>query len=136
MAWLLDTNILSEIRKGKKADAKVRQWFHSIAGERAYISVLSLGEIRKGIELLKKRSPQRYAELEQWLNQIQELYEEDILPVSEDIADQWGRMTAQRTLPVIDELLAATAVVHRLTLATRNIRDFQGCGVRLFNPFE
>ena len=136
MAYLLDTNVLSELRKGAKADAKVRQWASSVLKAKHYISVLSLGEIRKGIELLRKKSPAQCLVFERWLAQLQSDYAQEILPVSEEIADRWGRLMAMQTLPVIDSQIAATALVHDLTVVTRNTHDFKRSGAKLLNPFE
>ncbi len=136
MAWLLDTNVLSELRKGSRASANVRAWAASTLRDRHYISVLSLGEIRKGIELLRKKSPEKCPEFERWLTQLHTDYAEDILPISEEIAECWGRLTAIRTFPVMDGLIAATALTHGLKLATRNVMDFKSSGVETLNPFE
>ncbi len=135
MAWLLDTNVLSEIRKGPKCNVKVRKWALSTTKDRHFISVLSLGEIRKGIELLRKKAPSQCPAFERWFMQIQTNYARETLPVSEEIADRWGRLMAVRTLPVIDSLIAATALTHDLVLVTRNTDDFAGINVRLLNPF-
>jgi predicted nucleic acid-binding protein len=135
MAWLLDTNVISELRKGPRADPKVRKWAESTLQERHFISVLSLGEIRKGIELLRKKSPAECPALEHWVTQLHTDYAEDILLITEEIADRWGRLMAVRTLPVVDGLIAATAHVHNLTLATRNVEDFETSGVKVTNPF-
>ena len=136
MAWLIDTNVLSELRKGSRASGKVRDWAASTLRERHYISVLSLGEIRRGIELLRKKAPDKCPEFERWLAQIYTDYNEDILPISDEVAERWGRITAIRTFPVIDGLIAATALAHGLTIATRNTGDFKSSGVRTVNPFE
>ena len=135
MPYLLDTNILSELRRGPRCDAKVAQWAHSTRSDRHCISVLSLGEIRKGIENLRRKSPQQCPAFENWLLTLQADYEADILPITDAISDQWGRMMAQQTLPVIDGLLAATALTHGLTVATRNIADFENSDVAVVNPF-
>lgn len=136
MAFLLDTNVLSELRKGAKANPKVRQWAASVVQSRHFISALSLGEIRKGIELLRKKSPSQCPVFEQWLGSLEVDYDRDILPVTVEIADCWGRLTARQTLPVTDGLLAATALVHDLTVVTRNMGDFARTGAKLLNPFE
>jgi toxin FitB len=135
MAFLLDTNVLSELRKGLRCEAKVRQWAQPTVSARHCISVLSLGEIRKGIELLRRKSPAQCTAFERWLSRLQNDYDRDILPVTEEIACRWGRLMVNRTLPVIDGLLAATALEHNLTIATRNAADFQSTGVTLINPF-
>lgn len=104
MPYLLDTNILSELRKGRRCDSNVLKWAQSTAKDRHYISVLSLGEIRKGIEVLRRKSPKQCLVFENWLETLQSEYEADILPVTDAISDQWGRMMAQQTPPVIDGL--------------------------------
>jgi predicted nucleic acid-binding protein len=136
MPYLLDTNILSELRRGTRCDSNVLKWAQATANDRHCISVLSLGEIRKGIETLRRKSPQQCPALENWLLTLQTEYEADILPVTDAISDQWGHMMAQQTLPVIDRLLAATALSHGLTVATRNVANFESSGVELVNPFE
>ncbi len=135
MAYLLDTNVLSELRKGVKASPKVRQWAAATVQARHFISVLSLGEIRKGIELLRKKTPLQCPIFEQWLGQLEADYDRDILPVTPEIADRWGRLMAVQTLPVTDGLIAATALVNDLTVVTRNTDDFKRSGVKLVNPF-
>ena len=136
MPYLLDTNILSELRRGQRCDPKVAEWAHSTSADRHCISALSLGEIRKGIEILRRKSPQQCPAFENWLLTLQTEYEADILPITDRISDQWGHMMAQQTLPVIDGLLAATALSHGLTVATRNVADFKNSGVNMVNPFE
>jgi len=135
MAFLIDTNVLSELRKGRQCDAKVWAWALSARHAQHWISVLSLGEIRKGIELLRKKSPGQCPAFEKWLTRIETDYAGNILPVTDGIADQWGRLQAKQSMPVIDSLLAATAVVHQLTLVTRNTIDFTASGAVLLNPF-
>lgn len=134
MAFLLDTNVLSELRKGSKAHPHVRAWAVAHRHQRHAISVLSLGEIRRGIESLRGRAPDQCAAFEKWLDQLRTVYHSDILPVSSEVADCWGRLNAQSTRPVIDGLIAATAQVHRLILVTRNAADFPD--TVLINPFE
>jgi toxin FitB len=134
MGYLLDTNVLSELRRGRRCDLNVATWARSTANEGHFISVLSLGEIRKGIEILHRRSPEQAEQLEIWLSKLESGYLESILPVSNQVSQRWGRLNAQRTLPVIDGLLAATASEYRLTVATRNTADFAGA-VAFVNPF-
>jgi len=113
----------------------VRAWAHAHVHDRHCISVLALGEIRKGIELLRRRSPAACPVLEQWLERLQADYAEHLLPITAEIAEHWGRLNVRRTIPVIDGLLAATALAHDLTVVTRNTKDFAGTGVRVVNPF-
>lgn len=136
MSYLLDTNILSELRKGKRCDPQVRGWALSTRKARHCISILSLGEIRKGIEVLRRRSPEQCHAFEEWLEHLREHYAHDILPLDESVLDEWGRLMADKTLPAMDGLIAATARQHELTVVTRNVKDFQRAPVRLLNPFE
>lgn len=136
MPYLLDTNVVSELRKGARCDERVRAWAASARGERHCISVLTLGEIRKGIERLRRNDPERCAVFEEWLAKLSEDYDTDVIAITDNIADHWGRLEAERPLPVIDGLLAATARELGLTVATRNAKDFAGTGVKVVNPFE
>jgi predicted nucleic acid-binding protein len=134
--YLLDTNVLSELRKGMRGDERVRAWAQAVSGDRHFLSVLSLGEIRKGIERLRRKTPEKCEVFERWLQRLSVDYAGDILEVNDAIADHWGRLEASRTRPVIDGLLAATALEFGLNIATRNTRDFAGTGVKLVNPFD
>ena len=134
MSFLLDTNPLSEARRPAGA-ASVKAWFASVPARDLYISVLLLGEVRRGIEGLRRRDPTQAGVFEVWLAQLRRDYADRILPVTSEIAQEWGRINVPDPLPVIDGLLAATAIVHGLTLVTRNTTDFERTGVRLFNPF-
>ena len=135
-SYLLDTNVLSELRKGARGDQRVRAWAAAVRGERHFVSVLTLGEVRKGIERLRRTAPDRCKVFEQWLERLCVDYAGDILGVTDAIADRWGRLEADRARPVIDGLLAATALENSLTIATRNTKDFAGTGVKLVNPFD
>ena len=132
--YLLDTNIISEIRKGPRCHPNVAAWYSNIEEESLYLSVLVLGEIRKGIEGLRDRDAGKANELDLWLEQLQTSFQSQILPVDTSISQEWGRLSSLHTVPVIDGLLAATA--HRLVLVTRNTRDFADLGIQLLNPFE
>jgi toxin FitB len=135
MAYLLDTNVLSELRRGAKCNSNVRAWAKSVANQPCYVSVLSLGEIRKGIEILRRRSPSQVAAFEDWLERLTSDFDDKILPISQEIADNWGHLNASSSHPVIDSLLAATAVQFRLTIATRNVSDFPK-EILVVNPWE
>jgi predicted nucleic acid-binding protein len=135
MAFLLDTNVLSELRKGAKANAYVCRWAAAQRNQRHFVSVVSLGEIRKGIERLRQKDPPQAEVLERWLGTLKRDFAHDILPFTDEVADCWGRITARTPLPVTDSLIAATAITHGLVVATRNIADFLPCGVPVVDPF-
>lgn len=135
MSYLVDTNVLSEVRKRDRCDANVAAWLSGVESDELFISVLSLGEIRRGIELLRKRDPASARSLDKWLSGLESHYSERILPISTAIADRWGRLSLDRPLPVTDGLLAATGIEHKLAIATRNTDDFLRSGAATFNPF-
>lgn len=135
MGFLIDTNVLSELRKQQRANPGVKQWFANVAGDSLYLSVLVIGEIRNGIERLRRRDPIAANNLEAWLLRVETDMAERILPVTSNIADRWGRINSPDPLPAIDSLLAATALEHNLVLVTRNITDVERTGVRCLNPF-
>ena len=134
--YLLDTNIISEICKGPRCHPNVAAWYSNLEEESLYLSVLILGEIRKGIEGLRRRDAGKANELDLWLEQLQTSFQSQILPVDIAISQEWGRLSSLYTVPVIDGLLAATATAHGLVLVTRNTRDFADFGIQLINPFE
>ena len=136
MNYLLDTNILSELRKKDRCDAHVGQWFAGIADVSIHLSILVTGEIRKGIELKRIKDPIQALSLEQWLVKIEAHYGSRIFSLDAETCDIWGKLNAIRPLPVIDSLLAATAIQHDITLVTRNVQDVEDIGVKLLNPFE
>jgi predicted nucleic acid-binding protein len=134
--YLLDTNVVSEIRKGTRCDVNVARWYERIGGDSLFLSVLVVGELRKGIERVRARDDVQARTLEKWLIGLGDQFRARILPVDLSIADEWGRMNAIRPLPVIDGMLAATAKVHTMTLVTRNTLDVTGLDVMLLNPFK
>ena len=136
MNFLVDTNVVSEVRKGAACNRKVAAWYTSIDDGDLYLSVLVTGEIRKGIELVRRRDPAKATALEKWLEEVDLAFGERILPIDRAVTDEWGRMSARRPIPVIDGLLAATAKVHRMVLVTRNDADVAGLGARILNPFK
>ena len=136
MNYLIDTNIISEVRKGERCDGHVAAWFASIDDEDIFLSVLVVGEIRKGIERARRTDPAQARALEKWLSTLKQSYGERILPIDQMVADEWGSMSAIRPLPTVDALLAATVKIHNTTLATRNVADVAGLGADVLNPFE
>ena len=136
MTFLIDTNIISEVRKGDRGDPAVAAWWNGVAEDDLWLSSLVLGEIRKGVELARRRDPRRAEALEVWLTDVMSRFGNRVLPVDTAVAEQWGRMNAVRSLPVIDGLLAATAKANGLTLVTRNVADMAELDVDVLNPFE
>jgi len=135
MSFLLDTNVVSEVRK-RTANPNVQAWLASVAGLELHLSVLVIGEIRQGIERMRRRDPAQAAAYEAWLSTLLRDYADRIVPVTAEVAQEWGRLNVPDPLPVIDGLLAATAKVRGWTLVTRNTADLARSGVRLLNPFE
>lgn len=136
MNYLLDTNIISEVRKGERCDRNVAAWYDSIDDVDIYLSVLVLGEIRRGVERVRPNDPAQARALEKWLTTVVESFADRILPVDQAVADEWGRMGAKRPVSTVDALLAATAKIHGMTLATRNVSDVADLGASFVNPFE
>lgn len=135
MSYLLDTNVISELRKGERANPNVASWFSDLNDREIFLSALTIGEIRRGIENIRRRDSDSAAALDSWVARLTEAHGERIIGVDRAIAEEWGRLSAPDPLPVVDGLLAATAKVTGLTLATRNVSDVEGTGVALFNPF-
>ena len=136
MTFLIDTNIISDVRKGDRCDPAVAAWWSGVAEDDLWLSPLVLGEIRKGVELARRRPPQRAEMLKAWLADVMSGFGDRVLPVDTVVAEQWGRMNAIRPVPVVDGLLAATAKANGLTLVTRNVADVAGLDVDTLNPFE
>lgn len=136
MSFLIDTNIISEVRKGARCNPNVAAWYASIKDSDLYLSVLVLGEIRRGIELARPRDPAKAGALETWLDEVETAFGDRVLPIDGKVADEWGRLSAVRPVPTIDALLAATAKAHRMTLVTRNDADVAGLGAKVINPFK
>lgn len=136
MRFLLDTNVISEIRKRERANPNVIRWVNQAPVQEIGTSVLVLGEIRRGIELKRRSDPQQAKSLDQWFGLMRTRLGDRILPIDETIADAWAHLGIPDPLPLIDGLLAATARVHGLTLVTQNVTDFAATGVSLFDPFS
>jgi predicted nucleic acid-binding protein len=134
LSFLLDTNAVSEIRRGR--DQWVRAWVSEVADADLHLSVLTLGEIRKGIELLRDRDPAQAEGFASWLNELRTRFADRIVPIDDRVAEEWGRLNAAAPRNTIDGLIAATARIRGLTVVTRNTDDFEGCGVPLLNPWH
>ncbi len=135
MTYLLDTNVISEIRK-THGNPHVKAWFAATGADDLYLSVLTIGEIRHGIERLRRRDPAQTHVFESWLRVLQRDFTDRLLPLTAEIADAWGRIGVVQPVPTVDGLLAATAQVHGLTLVSRNTADLARTGIQLLNPFE
>ncbi len=137
--YLVDTNVISELRKRSRANKGVRDFFKKATKEetRIFISVVTVGELRRGIELIRHRGDTRQAnQLEKWLDTLLAEYQDYILDINQDIAQLWGRLRAPHPENALDKQIAATALIYDLTVVTRNHKDFTKTGVRVFNPFE
>jgi predicted nucleic acid-binding protein len=133
--FLLDTNIISEIRKRDRADPNVARWVARTPATEIGTSVLVLGEIRRGIELKRRRDSEQAKSLDRWFSQMRTGLADRVLPIDEPIAEAWAMLRIPNPLPLIDGLLAATAKVHDLTLVTRNVAQIAATGVSLLDPF-
>lgn len=134
--FLLDTNVVSELRKGARADEHVRSWFMEVADEDLFLSVLVAGELRQGVERVRLRDATQAEHLERWLQRLVDDYADRLLTVDVRVAELWRRLNVPDPISAIDGLLAATAIVHGLTLVTRNVKDVKRTGVPVLNPFD
>lgn len=137
--YLLDTNVISELRKQNKANLGVQHFFQeaTIQGNRLYLSVITIGELRRGVERIRHRGDRSQADLlETWLQTVVDNYAEHLLDFTDIEAQIWGRLRVPQSQNAIDKQIAATALSCGLTLVTRNVQDFLGTGVPLLNPFE
>jgi predicted nucleic acid-binding protein len=132
---LLDTNVVSELRKGARADAGVRAWFEHHSTDQLWLSVLVVGELRRGVELLRRRDKRAGKRLSDWLATITTEYGDRIIPITTEVCERWAMLNVPDPLPVIDGLLAATALERDLVLVTRNTVDVERTGVAVMNPF-
>ncbi|MGF6971210.1 putative nucleic acid-binding protein [Paraburkholderia sp. WC7.3g] len=137
--YLIDTNVISEARKRDRANSGVRKFFRQAAKSDAeiYMSVVTVGELRRGVEIVRHRGDVAQAALlDAWLQTILIEYAQNILPIDEDVGQVWGRLRVPHPEHLLDKLIAATALIHDLVVVTRNVDDFSATGVRLLNPFE
>jgi len=135
--YLVDTNIISEARKGMKANPGVRRFFKETDAADIYLSAQTIGEIRRGLENIRHRGdvPQT-RKLEKWLDVIVGDYADKILSFDKECAQVWGRLMSPHPQHPIDKQIAAIALIHDLIVVTRNVNDFRGTGVELKNPFD
>ena len=131
--YLLDTNVVSEARRG---NIEAIAWLRSVDPSTLYLSVITLGEVMRGIALKRKSDHRAAAHLEEWLRKLRHDHSGRILPITDQIAVEWGRIAAQRPRGDADGLIAATAIVHDLIVVTRNIGDFDDTGVSVINPWD
>jgi predicted nucleic acid-binding protein len=136
LSYLIDTNVISELRKNERCNASVSAWYDTVSAEDVFLSVLTIGEIRRGIENIRRRDVSAARVLEVWFAKVSANHSARILPVTDAVAEEWGRFNVPDPLPVIDGLLAATAKVHGLTLVTRNVSDVEATGIPVIDPFS
>ena len=136
-AYLLDTNVVSEATRSRP-HPNVLSFLESVRGAQklAYISVLTIGELRRGAAAKRASDERRADRLAKWVDDIEAEFSDRILPVDRAVARIWGEFSAKRSLPVVDTLIAATALAHDLTVVTRNVRDMSATGVSILNPWS
>jgi len=131
--YLVDTNVVSEARRGSR---EARLWFRSVDPNSIFLSVITLGEIMRGIALKRRTDTRAAASLTVWLEQLRHDHASRILPISDRIALEWGRLAAERSRAMADALIAATAAIHGKIIVTRNVADFAATGIPLINPWQ
>lgn len=134
-SYLIDTSVISELRKGTRANSGVIRWFERHTGDDFWLSVLVVAELHRAAALIRRRSPMAADKLDSWLVTLEASYSERILPVTLDVVRQWISLGTEDPLPVVDGLLAATALTHGLTIVTRNAADIERSGASWENPF-
>lgn len=135
MNFLLDTNVISEIKR-KRGDSRVKDWARRQESVSLFTSVMVIGEIRRGVELMRRRDPSQTAGFEAWLAQLRMEFSSRVLPVTEEIAEEWGRLNVPDPSPTVDALMIATARVHDMAIVSRNIRDVGRGGAPVLNPWQ
>src|SRR5438552_17360063 len=134
--YLLDTNVVSELRKGKRTNPNVLLWFQTIDEDELFLSVLVFGEVRRGIERIRASDPTQAGVLDRWFTGLETTFADRVLPITAGIADRWGRLSAIDPPSVVDCFMAATAMENDLTLVTRNVQVVARTGVRFPDPFH
>lgn len=135
--YLIDTNIISELRKGNATNRGVLEFFYNATAkdQNCYLSVVTIGELRRGIEMIRHRGDLKQAEaLQNWFSQIVDQYSDNILPIDHEVATIWADLRVPNHENILDKLIAATALLHSLQVVTRNIKDFEKTGVPIVNP--
>lgn len=133
--FLLDTNVVSALRKRHRADPNLLRWFARNEAAEFWLSVLVVGELRRGVELIRRRDEVSAARLTTWFDSLMDDYADRVLPVTVAIAERWARIATPDPAPAVDGLLAATALEHGLVLVTRNVSDVARTGVPVVDPF-
>jgi toxin FitB len=136
MNILVDTNVISELRRGRNADSGVVRWFATMPPENVFTSVIVLGALRRGIELVSRRDKRQAAALARWYDSVREQLGDRVLMVDEPVMTVWARISTPDVLPAYDGLIAATALHHGLAVATRNTRDYRRSSVQVVNPWK
>lgn len=137
--YLIDTNIISELRKGNATNRGVLEFFYSATAkdQSCYLSVVTIGELRRGIEMIRHRGDLKQAEaLQNWFSQIVDQYSDNILPIDHEVAAIWADLRVPNHENILDKFIAATALLHSLEVVTRNVKDFEKTGVPIVNPFS
>jgi predicted nucleic acid-binding protein len=133
---LVDTNVLSELRRGKRASPRVIAWFDAMVPENIFTSVVVLGEVRRGIELIARRDKPQADVLERWYVRMRQRLGPRVFDIDERTMSIWSRISVPDLLPAYDGLIAATALAHDLTVATANTADYRRAGVQVFDPWK
>lgn len=135
MRYLLDTNVVSEARR-RRGDPQVASWLDSVPAVNLFLSALVIGEIRRGIEMRRRRDAPQAAALERWLDDLRDRFGDHVVAIDAAIAERWGELSAGDPVPIEDGLMAATAIVHDMVFVTRNVADVARTGVRILNPWD
>ena len=139
LMYLIDTNIISELRKGDSTNRGVIEFFYNVKAnkENCYLSVITIGELRRGIEMIRHRGDIKQADtLQAWYSMITNEYSRNILPIDQDVAALWADLRVPHYENILDKFIAATALLHSLQVVTRNVKDFERTGVPVINPFS